>query len=37
MSQTAWNDLVIKVDDQSDATGVGFKWWAAWGKRKISA
>ncbi|KAK5374877.1 hypothetical protein LTR20_001168 [Exophiala xenobiotica] len=37
MSQTAWNDLVTEVEDQSVATGVEFKWWAAWGKRKISA
>ncbi|KAK5554740.1 hypothetical protein LTR46_007467 [Exophiala xenobiotica] len=37
MSQTAWNDLVTEVKDQSVATGVEFKWWAAWGKRKISA
>ena len=36
-SQTAWNDLVTEVEDQSDTTGVEFKWWAAWGKRTSSA
>lgn len=37
ISPTEWNTLMDELELEAETTGVEFKWWAAWGKRKSSA